>query len=196
MRFFHAMDLRPYFNNRGFTYESRCEEGRLTMGSSSFPAESIRFGRMYRFDGIPFRYQTSEDGDNIETSGQTVALPWMPGTLDCVHALGVSANGDSFDRVSFVAGDRLLHTARLALTDFVSDRPAFGDRLAMTLPYMHMVSGRYAHVRPNLWLCSIPYPGEVGAARALVFEDNPSMHIFAMTLEYRRSPNGLRTVYS
>jgi hypothetical protein len=57
----------------------------------------------------------------------------------------------------------------------------FNDKRAMQLRYLNSYSGRYDGIQPTIWYNRFDL-GEASEMNQLEFEDNPSIHIFAITL--------------
>ncbi|WP_157670263.1 hypothetical protein [Bacillus cereus] len=174
------MNMEPFVNNRGMTYEEECEKGNLTLGNSSLPAEVLMKKKSIKFSGVPFHFTYIEAGDNIELEGQIIDL--MNIKAYKFHFIGISSNGNLYDNVYFLKDGILVHKDRLFLSDTIATEPAFLDQCVLSLDYAHSVVGKNSNLKPNLWYYCIDF-GEEVEFNQIQFEDNPFMHIFAMTIE-------------
>jgi hypothetical protein len=175
------LDLKAFLNNRGCTLLSENHLGSLSLGGSSLPTEEFPFGKTLTVDTVPFAFAQTETGnDNMECTEQTI--PLSPCVVKQLHVLGTSSNTDLFDSVSFLYKGTIVHQGRLYLSSFTSSEPAFTDRSVLTFSALHTRAGRYDHIKPHLWYCSLPL-AQPQIVDSLQFEDNPSMHIFALTIE-------------
>lgn len=175
------LDLKAFLNSRGCTPLRENHLGCLSLGGSSFPAEEFPFGKTLTVDTVPFVFgQTETDDDNMECTEQTV--PFSPCVVKQLHVLGTSSNADLFDTVSFLYQGAIIHQGRLCLSSFMSSEPAFTDRPVLAFSALHTHAGRYDHIKPRLWYCSLPL-AQPQLVDSLQFEDNPSMHVFALTIE-------------
>ncbi|ATF15815.1 hypothetical protein A616_28850 [Brevibacillus brevis X23] len=177
---YKSLDLCSYFNNRGLTSDADYKLGFLSLGNTSLPVEQVSFANDFIYDGIPFRFNKNETGDNIELAGQLVNFPSM--YIKKLHFLGVSNNGDFFDDLHFMNDKQCVGTKRLYLSNFLNTHPSFDDKSAITFTYANTRGGKRDHYKPNIWYYSIDLE-EPLFFNGIKFEDNPSMHIFAITVE-------------
>jgi hypothetical protein len=180
---FEVINLNPYFTNHGFTFENNQEIGNLSLGGSSLPGTNISFDIPFQVDDIPFQLGKNCDGDNVEMSGQVIAFKEMK--IHRIHVLGVSNNGDFYDWIYLSNNGKQLLKEKLYLSDFVSIKPSFNDKLAISFPYLHSQGGIREQYKPNLWLYSINVSEDFGINQ-ITLEDNPFIHIFAITIEGRK----------
>ncbi|GCE12376.1 hypothetical protein [Tengunoibacter tsumagoiensis] len=180
MNSYIPLDLKAFLNNRGCTLLSENHLGALSLMGASFPAEEFPFDKPLTFYDIPFELKQAETGDNIECTEQIISF--APCMMKGLHILGTSSNTDLFDDILFFHKGVVVHRSKLYLSSFSSLVPAFSDRLALTLSYLHTRTGRYDHIKPKLWYYSLKFPSPQ-TVESFQFADNPSMHVFAMTIE-------------
>ncbi|SFS44344.1 hypothetical protein [Marininema halotolerans] len=176
------LDITPYVNNRGVTQADVDHQiGFITTGGCSLPFEEIPIEAGLIIEGVPFQFSYTDEGDNIELEGQI--LRFSPVTARKIHILGVSTNGNFFDRIQFLSEERLIHTDRLALTNFIEREPFFPkNRVALQFTYMNTRVGPRNSLHPILWHTALDFEKE-RSFDTIILEDNPSMHIFAITFE-------------
>ncbi|MGE6631480.1 hypothetical protein [Bacillus sp. NPDC077027] len=180
MGIYQTINLEPYVNNRGMTYEKDYQKGKLTLGNASFPAELLLKEQEPVIHGIPFEFIYINKGDNIELEGQSIQLGQIK--AEALHIVGCACNGNLYEDVTFLLNGHPVHQSRLSLTDVIEQEPAFSDRLALSFNYIHTVTGINRHLGSRLWHDTLSLPKGT-LFDEIQFEDNPSMHIFAMTLE-------------
>ncbi|MBG9941026.1 hypothetical protein ABE237_21470 [Brevibacillus formosus] len=177
---YYYVDLTSYLNNRGFTTDRDYYRGFLSLGESSLPEEQVNFDKVYFCNDVPFRLCKNENFDNMATEGQRIDFPVLK--VKKIHFLGVSNNGDLFDFLYFMFNSTCAYRTKLCFSDFISSEPAFGDQIAINFTYMNTRSGRLDHYKPNIWYYPITLEKNA-EINGIEFEDNPSMHVFAITIE-------------
>ncbi|AKF95959.1 hypothetical protein [Brevibacillus laterosporus] len=175
-----CLNIQSFINNRGATSSNNYQQGELSLGKSSLPEEEFPKDLRFTFNNVPFQFYRSEQGDNIEMEGQT--LEFSPLSASKVHFLGVSSNGDMFDNIYFLNNTEVIHTGKLYLSDFVSELPAFQDQCALCFSYLNTRGGKRDHIKPKLWYSYIELP-QLKTINKIRLEDNPFIHIFAITFE-------------
>lgn len=180
MKTYQTLSLHDYVNNRGITYQNEYDKGQLTIGGASLPAELIMSVQDPIIEGIPFQFIYQDQGDNIELEGQSLRFP--PLEAEALHVVGCSSNGNLYEEISLLREGHVVCETRLSLTDVIEREPAFHDRAAYAFDYIHTVSGINHHLTSNLWLDSLTFSQKV-VFDEIRFQDNPFMHIFAMTIQ-------------
>ncbi|MGN7471965.1 hypothetical protein [Brevibacillus sp. SAFN-007a] len=177
---FWMLNIGPYLNNRGFTTEQNVQDGNLSLGGSSLPVEGVPLDREFVYKNIPFHFTYKLEGDNIELEGQTIGFPSQ--FISKIHVIGVSSNGSLSDYLYLLQNDVVVKKAKVCLSDFVETVPALGDELAINFEYLHTQVGRNDFYRPNLWYYCVDLE-KTYFINGIRLEDNPFMHIFAVTFE-------------
>ena len=181
------LDLTPYFNNDGISYDADRTDGNFDGDGATYPAEDLPPSNSpVECEGVVFRFPSKEDGqnNNIVLEGQWIVVP--QDVFDGLYFLGVSLGGYLEDVVRFVFADGSKEEAFLGLSGWnKSHNLRYGERVGMLcsgyhFPSKHIYTDRVG-VDYGIWMQHIP----IGAAHPLVaveLPDNPGMHIFAMTL--------------
>ena len=196
------VNLAPHFNNAGIA--SCCDLGAYGLDGMGtiFCAESLPApGTTIAHNGTRFVFSTKSDGvlDNISCEGQDIPLP--VGYYRTLHILGMCDWRAFEEPLQLRAPDGTFTETRLGLSDASHYQGLqYGEREALTCPLVTPDS-----LIPHVFLFGIPLPGagyemtethiEAGiwhqvisleASRplaGLILPDNPSMHLFALTLE-------------
>ncbi len=181
------LDLAPYFNNDGISYDVDRTDGNFDGDGATYPAEDLPPSNSpVECEGIVFRFPSKEDGqnNNIVLEGQRIAVP--QDVFDGLYFLGVSLGGYLEDVIRFVFADGSKEEAFLGLSGWnKSHNLKYGERVGMLcsgyhFPSKHIYTDRVG-VDYGIWMQHIP----ICVTRPLVaveLPDNPGMHIFAMTL--------------
>jgi hypothetical protein len=178
---YKPLNIKNFVNNCGSTLKEDHKSGRLTLSGSSFPTELIPFDKGYIYKDVPFHFYKTEYGDNIELEGQPLCFPLTD--VRRVHLLGTSNNGDFSEDISFFHDNQLKYRNILCLTDWIEPLPKFKENeAAMCFPYFHTTVGVNKNFKPILWYQSITLNKKTKLNK-IELEDNPSMHIFSITLE-------------
>ncbi|MFP3419018.1 hypothetical protein R0K30_03690 [Bacillus sp. SIMBA_154] len=180
MKTYQTISLDDYVNNRGITHQNEYDKGQLTIGGASLPAELVMNLQHHLVEGIPFQFIYKDQGDNIELEGQSIHLPLLE--AEALHVIGCSSNGNLYENISFLREGKVVYESRLSLTDVIEQEPAFNDRAAYAFDYIHTVAGINHHLTSRLWLNSLSLSHKV-VFDEIRFQDNPFMHIFAMTIQ-------------
>ncbi|MFJ7734147.1 hypothetical protein ACIQXF_20055 [Lysinibacillus sp. NPDC097231] len=177
-----CLSLNQYFNNIGTTNSSNFLRGELSLGESSLPQENIPFGTPFIFEGTPFLLSKNTDlSDNIQMENQQIRLKDIP-RIKKLHFLGVSNNGDLYEEIHFLKNNKNVYSDFLKLSDFTSSDSFFDDKRALQFEYMYTRKGINTSYKPSMWYNYIKFPHPIPIDE-IVFEDNPFIHIFAITLE-------------
>lgn len=179
MKQYHCLDIHNYVNNKGITSSRDYSKGSLSLGGSSLPIEEFPNENCYCFYGVPFKFCIEDHADNIELEGQTINIPTV--VTNEISFLGVSCNSDLMDTVHFLFDETIVQSDKLYFSDLLSEKPAFKDESALKFSYLNTRVGKQNHFKPNIWYSSIKFL-DYCKINKIMFEDNPFMHIFAITM--------------
>ena len=196
-----TVDLAPYFNNAGIA--SSCDpvaEGLDGMGTI-FQAEGLPASRAtVDCNGTQFAFPDKRDGvrDNIACEAQEIPLP--VGCYRALHVLGICDWRATAEIILLHSPDGSCTHETLGLSDASHYKGLqYGEREAFTgqlitpdglIPHVFLFGitppgkGRQmyeTHIEAGLWHQVIELK-ETLLLSHLVTPDNPSMHIFALTL--------------
>lgn len=197
-----SVDLAPHYNNSGIA--SCCDltaDGLDGMGTILCAEGLPASGTTIAHNGTRFVFPDTSDGvpDNISCEGQDIPLP--VGHYRALHVLGICDWRAFEEPLQLKAPDGTCTETRLGLSDASHYQGLqYGEREALTCPLVAPDS-----LIPHVFLFGISPPGagyemtetrieagiwhqviSLGTPRPLagiVLPDNPSMHLFALTLE-------------
>ena len=196
------VNLAPYCNNAGIASCCDLEAYGLDGMGTIFCAESLPApGTIIACNGTRFVFPDKSDGvpDNISCEGQYIPLP--VGHYRALHVLGMCDWRAFAEPLQLRAPDGTCTETSLRLSDASHYQGLqYGECEALTCPLVTPDS-----LIPHVFLFGIPLPGagyEMTETRIeagiwhqvialetsqplakLVLPDNPSMHLFALTLE-------------
>ncbi|MFE6162887.1 hypothetical protein ACFQ7F_28680 [Streptomyces sp. NPDC056486] len=190
---FTPVDLEGLFNGMGVSAPRRWPTtGGFNVWGNTFPAEGLpgEEGEAV-VEGVPFRLPgrgpavAGSSLDNLRCRGQLVALP-AAGEPQWIHVLA-AAERRTEDELVLHYADGATRRQWLRVSDFWPETDQrFGELLAFRTRYLMYPRHSQHNMRPSVWSQRVPVtvPGTV---TALELPDNPAMHLFAMTLETRRT---------
>ena len=196
-----TIDLSFYFNNTGIAPGGRPAEGGLDGMGAAFRAEDLQPpGGITAFQGTPFLFpgRSGRGMDNIACEGQEVPLP--AGVFEALHVLGMCDWRAFEERLRLQAPDGGCEERSLGLSDAPRYRGLqYGEEEAVVCDLVIPDS-----VIPHIVLLGRPPPSEDYKMTATYLEagiwhqvilleeprplakfvlpDNPSMHLFALTM--------------
>lgn len=195
-----TVDLAPYFNNAGIA--SSCDpvaDGLDGMGTI-FRGEDLPAAVTVDCNGTQFAFPDKSDGvhDNIACEAQEVSLP--VGRYRALHVLGLCDWRSTAEIILLHSPDGSRTQATLGLSDAshykglqYGEREAFTSQLITPdglVPHVFLFGiippgkGRQmyeTHIEAGIWHQVIELKETLLLSR-LGMPDNPSMHIFALTL--------------
>jgi len=187
-REFKVLDLSPYFNNDGISWDTDRSDGDFGYEHGmTFPAEELpESNSIVTLCGVDFLFPDKSDGakNNMVLEGQTVPVP--VGRYSEVYILGASDWGSFEEKVVLLYSDGGREEVTLGLTEcFAHGRLRFGEKEAIVCTGYHFPDADVHSPRGNtscgIWLQTLKVDPE-RELEAIQFGDNPSMHIFAITL--------------
>lgn len=188
---FPIVDLAEHYNNDGITHPGDVPNGDLNGEGMAFPYEELPdSNEAVELAGVPFLFPDKDSGtpNNVCMEGQSIDVP--PGAYTRLHVLGVSDGGSFEELVMLHYADGSNEDVVLGLTDCRPHwgRTRFGERDALRFDEMYFPPGAVHPSRGTdicgLWVQTVCVNGMRELSR-LQMGDNPSMHLFALTLEAR-----------
>lgn len=178
---FVTIDLADHYNNCATSTAERMHKGDMNGVGSSFPAAELPFGRA-SFLGVPYSLPPFGvvRNDNMEFERQQIRLP--PQFYRSARIIGFSTNGSFREEIFFEAESSA--SVIIGLTDCYEVTPAFGDVEFVRCQCLHRKDGHIlTSYKPCLWQQTVLLPLAMGKGHTIMFPDNPSMHLVALTLE-------------
>ena len=196
-----TIDLTPHFNNCGIACPQHRKSGDLDGLGTILCAESLPESRTeIACNGVGFLFPDKSDAcnDNIACEGQEISLP--DGHYDALHVLGMCDWRAFEERLILYFAEGTFAPKMLGLSDAPRYRGLlFGEREAIAcrlvalddlIPHVYLLGTllpaddyqmRQMSLDAGLWHQIVPVESCRPLA-GLVLPDNPSMHIFALTL--------------
>lgn len=185
---FEIIDLSPYFNNDGISYDTNRSDGDFDGHGMTFPAEELpESDAIITLYGIDFLFPDKSDGakNNLTLEGQTIAV--LMNKYSDIYILGASEWGSFEEEVTLQYADGDCEKALLGLTNcnIHFGMLRFGEKEAIKctgshFPHADMHSSR-GNMNCGIWL-QVLRANPRKELKAIQLGDNPSMHIFALTL--------------
>ena len=194
------LDLSCHFNNAGIAPDGRPPGGGLDGMGTAFRAQSLPApdGRILSL-GTPFLFPgRRESKDNIACEAQEIPLP--PGPWPALHVLGMCDWRAFEEPLRLMAPDGTWVETRLGLSDATRYQGLqYGERVALScvlmtpdtsIPLSSLIGTpppgagyerKETRIEAGIWHQVIDLHGPRPLA-AIVLPDNPSMHLFALTL--------------
>ena len=185
---FEIIDLSPYFNNDGISYDTNRSDGDFDGHGMTFPAEELpESDAIITLYGIDFLFPDKSDGakNNLTLEGQTIAV--LMNKYSDIYILGASEWGSFEEEVTLQYADGDCEKALLGLTNcnIHFGMLRFGEKEAIKCTGSHFLHADMHSSRGNtncgIWL-QVLRANPRKELKAIQLGDNPSMHIFAMTL--------------
>ncbi len=189
---FVPVPLDGLFNGKGVSAPRRWPTtGGFNVWGNTFPAEGLPgSGGETVVEGTPFRLPGKDAAaagtslDNLRCRGQFIEVP--PGEHQWIHVLAAAERRTEDELLLHYAGGAV-RRQWLRISDFWPETDQrFGELLAFRTRYLMYPRHSQHNMPPSVWAQRVPVtvPGTVTAVE---LPDNPAMHIFAMTLESRRT---------
>lgn len=138
---------------------------------------------------VAFRLLTGSRGpDNVAAMGQAIRIPAGAGG-NTLYVLGASAPGDRSGGLMMHFRDGAVCDPVLDLNDWVAGGH-WENEIGMTFPYRISSGVKDTASQPKLWIAAVPIPHD-GLAQVRLPND-PTMHIFAVTIAAARPDNPVR----
>jgi alpha-L-fucosidase 2 len=190
---FVLLDLHPLFNNDGISWDHCLEDGDFDGEGGTYPAESLPpSNSLCGCQDIPFFFPSKEDGalNNVALEGQRLAFP--AGRYHSLYLLGAADSGYFAEWLEVEEEDGRSRCCRLELSSWHGfEGPRFNERPGLVCSGYHSGDLGDTHsdgrVQREVWMwvqCIALEPRR--PLRALIFPDNPCLHLFAATLEQGR----------
>ncbi|MCY3736394.1 MAG: hypothetical protein OXG13_08360 [Gemmatimonadaceae bacterium] len=194
------LDLSSHFNNAGIAPDGRPPEGGLDGMGTAFRSQSLPApGGTILSQGIPFLFPDRRDSkDNISCEAQVIPLP--PSTWTTLHVLGMCDWRAFEEPLRLKASDGTWAETRLGLSDATRyGGLQYGESAALSCPLLTPDTSiplssligssppeagcetEETRIEAGIWhqVIGLPAPRPLSA---LLLPDNPSMHLFALTL--------------
>ncbi len=183
---FALLKLTALLNNNGIVGER--EKGNFdnpdgVIGAAYSREElekRMKNGYLY-YEGVPFIVRENDSGnDNIVCFGQEIILK-TPLKVNRIYILGSSDHGDYSSKMILKTKTGNLEM-KLAFSDWCGS-PVFEESVAVQIPYRYVASGERQFIKPKMFVQVLDLSGS--ELESIELPVQPTMHIFAITLEVR-----------
>lgn len=185
---FEIIDLSPFFRNDGISYDTNRSDGDFDGHGLTFPAEELpESNTVITLHGTDFLFPDKSDGakNNVILEGQTIPVP--VNRYSNIYILGASEQGSFEEKIIFQYTAGNFEKVQLGLTDCRNHfgMLQFGEKEAIKCSSYHYPNADLHSSRGNrncgIWLQVIRV-NSWKELKGIQLGDNPSMHIFAMTV--------------
>ncbi|XID90686.1 C39 family peptidase [Paenibacillaceae bacterium WGS1546] len=170
----YPIDLKPYFNNKGFSTER--EPGNLTGLNTSFASKDLPDSAWFRLNSIAFaKPDERSEADNIACNGEEIELPDRH--FAYIAFLGCSEWGSYAETMELTYADGVTSTVVLEISDWKTE-PVFDDEIVWQGWYVNtdgLVTGQQVSLFARIIRVDRP-------VRQIKLPRQPCLHIFAITL--------------
>ncbi|ACZ43419.1 glycoside hydrolase family 39 [Thermobaculum terrenum ATCC BAA-798] len=172
------VDLSPYYNGDGFSYDSNPGDGDLDYSGFLLPADTFPGNQRVRYMGVLFQTPDVADGarNEVAVDGQTVSVP--AGSYKALAMLVNATNGDRSGTVklTYAGGER--EAVPLQVSDWCAGAH-YGEEAVIWFDHRHSPSGD-AQPPCGIYYTEVPVdPGRT--LQAVSFPSEPNLHLFALS---------------
>lgn len=181
---FRKIDLTNFYNNNGFNNKNGYLADFTCKGlMGRYPQEEVpEVDNDIIIENVPFIFPSHKiEFNNMELQNQKIQL--HPSKYKKIHFLCAADTGSFEEKINIVDinNNNIIKTFRV--TDWMAPEPYFNDRLAFRFSKSYSNRGIEWNFKPAIWYQVISLEDYNEAFRLLEFRDNPSVHIFSLTLE-------------
>ena len=185
---YQILDLTPYFNNDGISFDANPADGDLSGLGVTYPAEDLPSSNaLVVCHCVPFRFPDKGDGlnNNISMEGQHISI--SKGRFTNLFLLGAAEENSLEDVIRFMYVSGRQHEMPLGLSSWrLRHNLKYGERVAIECRGYHFLTHHVytdrLGVDYGMWLQTVAVDPAEGLT-AIELPDNPGMHVFAVTLQ-------------
>ena len=188
-------DLAPSYNNIGVSSDNNRAAASFDYGYASYSAQALQAaglapGSSPVFDGLTFRWPNAAPStqDNVVARGQTIPLS-PPSSGSTLAFLGAATNGPSAGLATIRYSDGSTQSFRLGFADWTlnggwASRPAYGNKVVVTMPYRNRTNGTRQLEKTYVFYVAVALqPGKTVTGVTLPARVNRGLlHILALTV--------------
>ena len=184
------IELKDYYNNDGISDNTEWKDGDFDGKGVCYPVELLPVGKGNNpkecsYYDLKFKFPGADKGknNNVILKGQVISVP-QPENCVYLFILGASAGGNLQEETIIKYADGTEEKVILGLSDWCGGA-AYGEKPAIIANHRHCRGGDCLPPA-TIWLQKIQLNKDKKFS-AVVFPQNPQMHIFSMTLApYRK----------
>lgn len=178
------LDLTAFCNNVGVTSDSSRSRGDFDGWGRSFPREELAASAPHALVRGPLSDGEADlVADNVACEGQLLPFPRAL-EVTSFRFVGAAEGGSFLEPVLFESHGSSTPVGRmLGLTDWLAPVARYNEALDFRGTHVHERDRDLAGPRPSLWSATMMVPGGRHYS-ALRLPENPSLHIFAVRLQF------------
>jgi len=178
------VDLSSYFNYDPVAFAEDRDDVSDTMGMFSFPADHLPSDQVAKAYGIPHKFASLKDGNDVSVLPQNQKIEVEDGNYDKAYFLGFGHDGKHPCEFILHFADGSKEIIKSEIPEWCTPPPA-GARRAFTAPHRYLPAG-ISEPPCELW----QWPVNVDESKELAAIEMPSFeraaHIFSITLRQSR----------
>lgn len=179
---YEMINLEELFNNKGISRMNNPQDANFTGFGSSYISENLQSSRsVLELYGVPFLFPNKDPlvVDNLEFMNQEIQI--KEAYYSNIHVLGAADNGSFIEPIKLVGND--IKEVKIGLTDWIESSPKFNNKKGIICEGINSNKSGYTRtVKTNIWYSVVGIPSN-SLFKSILLVDNPSMHIFSLTLE-------------
>lgn len=192
---FSKLDLTELFNNNGFNNDNGYRADFTCKGLfGRYPQEELPDGlnEVYVKE-TPFKFPNQEiEFNNMELRGQKIHF--KSNKYNKIHLLCAADTGSFEEKIKLYCSKNIeIATKSFGVTDWMAPTPYYNDEMAFRFSKSYSIRGIEENFKPSIWYQVIPLSGLESEISSIEFRDNPSVHIFSVTLEI--GGNSIANIY-
>ncbi|USK44114.1 hypothetical protein [Cytobacillus oceanisediminis] len=188
MNKYELINLSKFYNNNAFSYieyYKNGENGDFTFSGlqSCYPSEDLPDGdELVYLNEIPFIFPSKckNKQNNFELADQHIHI--QNNKYKKVHFLGSADIDNHVEQVSFYSKINI-YVRELGLTNWLREKPLYNEKVGVRCSKAYSLKGEHDNFKPTIWHQVINIEDIEDPINTISFRDNPSVHIFCITLE-------------
>jgi hypothetical protein len=171
-----SVDLQPYFNADGFSYDTSRDNGDYDGHGYTYSADLVNSVQLY--DDVYYNLGSKTNGVNntINCSGQTIAL--SQGHYDSIRILGSATDGDQTGSFRVNYTDSTYSDVSVTMRNWCSTGTS--DKIVQTMAHRHSATSD-ANDTNYIFAYYIDTAGEK-TVQSITLPNNSNMHVLSMVL--------------
>ncbi|MBG9754185.1 hypothetical protein J2B92_11540 [Lysinibacillus sphaericus] len=186
MKSYKLIELNQTYNNNGFGYKAGIRGDFSAKGVNAvFPSEELpESDSVIILNDIPFTFPSKEENvkNNFELNNQEIKIPLKK--YDKIHFLCAADTGSFLEKIK-IGNDAEEYEIRAGFTNWTEIEPSFSEKIAIRT-HKGYSGNKELDVNLTIWHQSINI-SKYNLIDSIRFRDNPSVHIFSITLEHSGS---------
>lgn len=188
MNKYEVINLYEFYNNNAFSYKEYYESGDNGDFTYSglqpcYPSEDLPEGdaKLY-LNMIPFIFPSKckNKDNNFELANQHIYI--KNNKYSKIHLLGSADLDNHRELISFYSHNNI-YVREFGLTNWLVESQVYNEKVGIQCPKAYSLKGVHNNFKPTIWHQVIDINDIKEPINKISFRDNPSVHIFCITLE-------------